>query len=518
MIDKGCIQQVLGSLMLHPQFLSEVDKYSIDYTDFSTKFEKLIFGAIKGLYTQGAPKITAFDIENYFESNDAAKKIFEMQNGLEYLQDIEEFSNIENFPYYYQKLKKINLLRDLKKQGFDVSDFYINDLTDPKALEVNSEFEELTTTDIVERVKKKLLTLESTYSGTEEVQEWDIAEDIDEIIDGFGNAEEIGMPIQGSIFNKVIDGAQKSCLTIRSGASGTGKTRNAIADACLLAFPIRYNSATCEWEQIGSNEKVLFIITEQTDKQIKKMILAYLSDINESKFKYGHFSDGEKKVLNQAKELMKEYASNFILVRIPNPTIELVKAKVREKCLMYDIGYVFYDYIFIGPALLNEFRGFGVRNDEVLLMMATALKDLAVELNVCVFTSTQVNAKADDNTEIRNEASLAGGRSTINKAENGALMARPTKVEIEALEPITSKYGIPNLVTDIFKVRSGQWTQVRIWSIVDLGTMRREDLFITDSSLNIIKDFYDGEEYEVNNWEDEEYSEIQRKVAELNGD
>ena len=262
MIDKGCIQQVLGSLMLHPQFLSEVDKYSIDYTDFSTKFEKLIFGAIKGLYTQGAPKITAFDIENYFESNDAAKKIFEMQNGLEYLQDIEEFSNIENFPYYYQKLKKINLLRDLKKQGFDVSDFYINDLTDPKALEVNSEFEELTTTDIVERVKKKLLTLESTYSGTEEVQEWDIAEDIDEIIDGFGNAEEIGMPIQGSIFNKVIDGAQKSCLTIRSGASGTGKTRNAIADACLLAFPIRYNSATCEWEQIGSNEKVLFIITE----------------------------------------------------------------------------------------------------------------------------------------------------------------------------------------------------------------------------------------------------------------
>ena len=91
-------------------------------------------------------------------------------------------------------------------------------------------------------------------------------------------------------------------------------------------------------------------------------------------------------------------------------------------------------------------------------MMATALKDLAVELNVCVFTSTQVNAAADNNTNIRNESSLAGGRSTINKADNGAIMARPTKEELEILEPIINTYGKPNLVTDIFKVRSGEWT------------------------------------------------------------
>ena len=238
---------------------------------------------------------------------------------------------------------------------------------------------------------------------------------------------------------------------------------------------------------------------------------------NESKFKYGKFTPEEKKVIEQAKQVIKEFSSNFILVRIPNPTIDLVKTKVREKVLLYDIGYVFYDYIFIGPALLNEFRGFGVRNDEVLLMMATALKDLAVELDVCVFTSTQVNANADNNTNIRNEASLAGGRSTINKADNGAIMARPTKEELETLEPIIATYGKPNLVTDIFKVRSGEWTQVRIWSIMDLGTMKREDLFITDSRLEVIKDFYSGDEYNISDFEDEELMEIKRKVDWLNG-
>lgn len=517
MTSKGTIQQILGSLMKHPQFLSEIDKYSLSMTDFSTKFEKYIFTAIQGLWRNGAPKITAFDIESYMEANEGAKKLFEQQNGLEYLQDIEEFSNVENFPYYYAKLKKLNLLRDLKKQNFPVSEFYQEDLTAPDAAEINQRFEDLTVADIITAVKKRLLVLESDYAGTEEVQEWDISGDIDDIVDSFGEDGSVGLPIQGSIFNRVIDGAQRSCLTIRSGASGTGKTRNAVADACLLAFPLRYNGATAQWEQVGSNQKVLFIITEQTDKQIKKMILAYLTDINESKFKYGRFTEEERKVIEQGKQVMKEFASNFILVRIPNPTIDLVKTKVREKVLLHDIGYVFYDYIFIGPALLNEFRGFGVRNDEVLLMMATALKDLAVELDVCVFTSTQVNANADNNTNIRNEASLAGGRSTINKADNGAIMARPTKEELETLEPIIATYGKPNLVTDIFKVRSGEWTQVRIWSIMDLGTMKREDLFITDSRLEVIKDFYNGDEYNISDFEDEELMEIKRKVDWLNG-
>ena len=222
MTNKGTIQQILGSLMKHPQFLSEIDKYSLSISDFSSKFEKYVFNAINGLWHNGAQKITALDIESYLEANDAAKKLFEQQNGLEYLQDIEEFSNIENFPYYYTKLKKLNLLRDLKKQNFPVSEFYQEDLTAADAMEINQRFEDLTVSDIITAVKKRLLVLESDYAGTEEVQEWNIGDDIDDIVESFGAEGSVGLPIQGSIFNKIIDGAQRSCLTIRSGASGTG--------------------------------------------------------------------------------------------------------------------------------------------------------------------------------------------------------------------------------------------------------------------------------------------------------
>ena len=63
------------------------------------------------------------------------------------------------------------------------------------------------------------------------------------------------------------------------------------------------------------------------------MILAYLTGMNESKFRYGQFSEKEKLIIKQALWVMKEYESNFIIVRMPNPTIELVKNIVRENCL-----------------------------------------------------------------------------------------------------------------------------------------------------------------------------------------
>lgn len=518
MIDKRCVQQVLGSLMKHPQYLSEVDRYSFLISDFPTKFEKFIFTAINGLYRNGAIKIQPIDIENFLATDQVAEKIFKDKNGIEYLQDIVELSEVDNFPYYYNKLKKLNLIKDLKKSGFDTESFYCEDLTNPDSQKINEAFEFLTLKDITNSVRGKILGLETKYEVNDEIEVESAAKGIEDFVEQLSEVQEIGLPVQGAIYNQIIDGARKGTLTIRSAASSVGKTRNAVADACYLAYPFRYNSMTCSWEQEGSNEKVLFIVTEQQFKEVRKMILAYLTDLNESRFKYGDFDDRERGVITQAIKLMEKYEDNLILVKMPNPTIELVKTIVRENCITKDIEYVFYDYIFIGPALLNEFRGFSLRNDEVLLMFATALKDLAVELDVAMFTSTQLNAKGDDNKDIRNEGSLAGGRSTINKADNGAIMARPTKEELEVLAPLYEGHPEkkPNLVTDIFKVRSGEWTQVRIWSVMNLGTLKKQDLFITDSRMDPIEGFFERDDYKIKSWDDSEDQHFKVILERLN--
>lgn len=516
MVDKSSVLQIFGSLMKHPQYLSETDKFNLTLEDFQTHFEKYIFMAISNLYYNGAKHIAPIDVENYLSTNNTAKVIFNQNNGIEYLQDAEYLSDENNFSYYYTKLKKINLINSLSKSGFDTSDFYVEKLDD--ALNsVNENFEALTINEILDTIKKKVFKIEKSFVQNDTTETQSAFINIEEILEDAENKTDVGLPLQGQIFNEVVSGARLGTLMVRSAGSGTGKTRNAVGDACGLAFPFRFNQSTCEWEQYGSGQKVLFIATEQNFKEIQKMILAYLTGLNESKFRYGDFSDREKLIIKQALWILEKYQENFFIVRMPNPTIELVKSIIRENCLMHDIQYVFYDYIFIGPSLLNEFKGFALRNDEILLMFATALKDLAVELNIFVSTSTQVNANADHNQEIRNESAIAGSRSIINKADTGCMLARPTKDELEILkEPIAKSIGVtPNIVTDIYKVRSGQWTQVRIWSYIDLGTLRRKDLFITDARLNPIPDFNFTYQF-ADDWDEETQFELEKGLKLLN--
>lgn len=497
--------------MKHPQFLSESDKYQLSLDDFYYKFDKYVFAAIENLYRGGANKIQPIDVENYLQTNAAAAVIFKQNNGIEYLQDAEYLSESQNFDYYYKRLKKVNLLTKLQKEGFDISEFYIEDLTNPKALEINKNFEDLDIDDILDVIKRKVLGLENQFTQNEVTQTESAFTGIEQIIEDARTNIDIGVPVQGEILNEVISGARRGALIVRSAGSGTGKTRQAVGDACLIAYPFRYDNILDQWIQVGSGCKIIFIATEQKISEIQKMILAYLTGFNESKFRYGNFTPKEERIIRQAIWIMEQYKDNFYIVQMPAPRIDLVKNLVREQVLLHGIEYVFFDYIFICPSLLTEFKGVSLRNDEILLMFSTALKELAVELNVCMFTSTQVNANADSNANIRNESSIAGSRAIINKADIGMVMARPTKEEIDFFASMGEQ--IPNMVTDIYKVRSGEWTQVRIWSNVDLGNLRKVDLYMTNARLEKL-DGYGKYSYEID-WENNNFNELLKKVNEL---
>ena len=515
MVDRSTILQIFGSLMKHPQYLSESDKYNLTPDDFYFKLDTYIFIAIDSLYRNGAERIQPIDVENYLSTNESAKVIFKQQNGIELLQDADFLSEEQNFSYYYKRLKKFNLLTSLQSQGFDISEFYVENPLKTKDFEVNERFESLEIGDIVAKTRQKLLGVERQYIQNDTTETINVFEGIEDIIEDANEGADVGIPIQGDIFNEVLAGARKGTFVLRSGSSGVSKTRQAVGDACYIAFPIRYSEESKKWVREGSGEKVLFIATEQSAKEIQKMILAYLTGFNETKFRYGGFSEQEKLIIKQALFVLETYQDNFFIVRMPNPTIELVKTIVRENVLMHDIEYVFYDYIFICPSLLNEFKGFNLRNDEILLMFSTALKDLAVELNIFMMSSTQVNSNADNNNNIRNEGSIAGSRSIINKADVGAIMARPTKEELEFLQSDKESLGfLPNIVTDIYKVRSGEWNQVRIWSDVNLGNLRKRDLFVTNARMEVLNI---GTKYTYQvDWEDEKTADYIKQLKIIN--
>lgn len=124
-------------------------------------------------------------------------------------------------------------------------------------------------------------------------------------------------------------------------------------------------------------------------------------------------------------------------------------------------------------------------------MLSTALKDLAVEMNLFVMSATQTNAKSEDGGEkIKNESVVRGARSIIDKCDIACVASRVTREEEELLkEPIAHVGIIPNQVLDVYKVRRGRYTNVRIWSYMDLGNCRKKDLFVTDEKGREINNF-----------------------------
>ena len=114
---------------------------------------------------------------------------------------------------------------------------------------------------------------------------------------------------------------------------------------------------------------------------------------------------------------------------------------------------------------------------------------------------------------------LAGCDSVDQNSLVKSIEITKDSITIEELEVVQKLHSIqPNVVTDIFKVRSGEWNQVRIWSYIDLGTMRKQDLFITDSRLEPIKEFFDGYDIEAItfDWEDDFVAEINNVIFNLN--
>lgn len=486
--DKNAVLQVIGSLMKKPSLLSEKDKYNLQPNDFESRFERYIFIAILNSYNNGAQTLSEIDIDNYLMEHKDQYLLFQQNNGISYLQDALDMSTPENFEYYYNRIKKFNCLKDLKKSGFDISEFYEENELNPKQFEINQRFETLKPKDIFDGLKRRIYKVEGEYVEGDASITTDVSVGIDELLEKLKNSPDAGARFQGKYFNTVTRGARKGKYYIVSFPSGGGKTRLLLGEACYLAFPMRYSWETMEWKITGNSEKTLFIATEQAKEEIQTMVVAYLTGINEDVILYGHFTKEQQTIIEEAKEVIKKYKDNLMIVQIPMPSVEIVKSVVRQNCIVNDIKNVFFDYIFSNPALLNEFRDLKIREDVALLMLSTALKDLAVEQDVFMMSATQLNSSQDTNEKgIKNQNSIRGSKSIVDKADIAMIGGLVPDDQRDQIAPYVAKYGMPTQVYDVYKVRRGKWTNLKIWSNVDLGTCRRSDVFVTDSNIKEIE-------------------------------
>ena len=393
--------QVFGCIIRDPTLL---ENYSLTAEDFECEdFHQIIFAAIYNLYNQGVKVIDCFAIDAFIQAYDKHYKIFLANQGLEYINDATVMCEPENFYYNYNRVKKFSLLRFLDKKGLDIRAIYNSQEIDPvKQQEQQERFDKLTIEEIISLVEDNLVIeakhkFQSSFRNSGQLA----GQGLMELVESFRESPILGLPLQSKIMNTLLRGARSSTFYLRSGGTGSGKTRLSIADTCCSAVPWLYNIEEKKWEYTGFSIPALIITTELTIKEIQTIIVAYVSGVEEDHIIMNSYSDGELERVEQAatyilsSPLYIEYMPDFDIDDI----INIIRRYYREK----GIQLVNFDYLHTSIKLLAQIstavKGMRVREDQILFMFSDALKAVGNELDIHIDSATQLNGEYKDAKE-----------------------------------------------------------------------------------------------------------------------
>ena len=233
--DKRNAAVVLGCLLKQPSLLAETDNYLLTTDDFADRLHKILFSTIFNMFHNGVEDITINEINAYLKSYPELYQTFTELKGNDAVLTAIEIAEVGNFKYYYDKLKKMSLLRSLQNTGFDIKEWYVEDFYDiGKRQELEQKLEQATIKDIIQSYVLKISAVESKYVNRQSFNFGDAADGIEELVNRLKMQPEIGLAVQGDIFTTISRGARKSKFYLMSARSGVGK---ALPNDTLIPTP-----------------------------------------------------------------------------------------------------------------------------------------------------------------------------------------------------------------------------------------------------------------------------------------
>lgn len=503
LFDTNASLYVLSCLMHRPLLLQD-ERYVFVKTDFYKPIQQIVFYAIFNMAQNGVEKITPQDIDLYLNQYEAQYEFYKKEKGYEFVTQCyqtAEGTDQHQFDFYYNRLKKFSVLRDLEVIGIDTTAFYN---TEQDALNRDLEDEKLNKTSLgglTDRIRELLVEIENRHIGKDQGTSQTASEGMRKLVAELQKNPEVGLPLDGDIINYATRGARLGKLYTYSAPSGAGKTRYMVGNACAISMPYLDKAGKVVFrgtQEQDDYQKVLYVTTEQKADEIQTMILAYVSGINEKTILLGNYSPDELDRLQKALDIIDKYGKNLVLEVIPDPSIAMVKARLAKYIIQDGIEYIFYDYIFSSPGLLTEFRDIAVREDVALMMLSNSIKETAMTYGVFIQSATQLNdGWAKKAIGLRDQNCLRGSKAIADKIDIGMIGVRiqdEEKKQIEAVwnelqkqNPQKYKHE-PNIVIDIYKNRRGELNSVKIFRYFDYGTLHCEDLFVTDASYKAVQD------------------------------
>lgn len=483
--DKMAVLQVLGGLINNPLLFTN-KQYSLKIDDFPERFHRVLFGAIEYLAAQGLTTINVMDIDQFLINYDVQYKVFTDNQGMKYVQQCMQLTDPNKFDYYYNIVKKSSLLGELYEKGFDISEILDVNETDPNTIATQrAKFDNMSINDILAIYDTKLIGITQKYSRSSEMVKCTAGTNLKQLKEGYKEIPDIGAPLISPKCTTIFRGQRLKKLYIESSFAGGGKSRRALGEAAHLSIPQFYDIHKKKWVNTGLSESVLFISIELEPEELQTPVIAYVSGVSENAILDGKYSLDEEARVDKAIEYIEQ--SKLYFVQISDFDTDDIEGLIKQYKQLYNVRYIFFDYMATSMKIMaqaaSRTKVQGLREDQILLMMATRLKELCNQLNIHLHTATQLNGEWKTAKEA-DQNLLRGAKSISDKADIGMILL-PVR---EADQPLVDTYlakGFttqPNLVMHIYKVRKGRMNHIRLFIYFDYATCRSEDCFVVDKN------------------------------------
>src|SRR5699024_1810932 len=148
-------------------------------------------------------------------------EIYNQNDGFDFLKKILEITNEENFDYYYERVKKFTLLREMKGLGFNISEVYDNTILNPREQEeLLDRFDKMSIEDILKVYEEKMIEIKDKFESNSEAKGIQASEGIDELLKRLENSPDVGLPLNSEMLTSVSRGCRKKKFYLRSSYSG----------------------------------------------------------------------------------------------------------------------------------------------------------------------------------------------------------------------------------------------------------------------------------------------------------
>lgn len=269
----------------------------------------------------------------------------------------------------------------------------------------------------------------------------------------------------------------------------THNTRSFAADACYMACNELYDNNIGLWLPNGRKHPTLFIGTEQDLSEIQTLMLAFISAVDEEHILLGKYEGDEEERVHKAAQILKD--SPLYVECIPDFSIQDIENAIKKNIREHNITFVVYDYIHSSMKIFEEITkrsgGIKIREDNVLFMLSTKLKDLCNIYNIFILTGTQLNSEYQE-SETPDQNLLRGSKAIADRIDYGSIILPVTQKDLDSLKSALGRTGCekPNLKISVYKNRRGRYKGIYLWCNADLGICRINPMFATDWSYNLV--------------------------------